>query len=150
MRVDGGVDALAELVEDHEAGDLGEGLDVVGGFVGRAGEEDDELDGLAVDGFEVERVGGLADGHGELGHARGLAVGDGEAVADAGGSGHLASPDGIFETGGIADAARGGEDIDEFVDDALFVAGREWAADAIEGEDIGQIHAETLGGGGAG
>ena len=93
----GGVGFVAELFHVHQAADASEGLDVIALLVGRAGEQDDEFDGLAIDGIKIHRLGGLADCHGEAGHACAFAVGNSEAKADAGGAGLLACPHCVLE-----------------------------------------------------
>src|SRR5260221_13045920 len=61
---------VAERFDGHEPRDTSQGLNVGAGLVGRRGQQDDEVDRPAVDGFKVDGFGGFADGDHEVVNAR--------------------------------------------------------------------------------
>lgn len=105
-----------------------------------AGQEDDELDGLGVHGFEVHGGRWATDGEGGLVDAVAFAVGDGQAVSDAGGAGLLAGPDGVFEGLRLLDFIIGGQEIDELIDRGLLIRGRERGLNTFDAENFGELH----------
>jgi hypothetical protein len=139
-----GLDGAAEFLHVHQATDLGQGLDVWAGLVGRADEQDDEGHRPAVDAVEVDRLGRLAGGHDELAAAIGLPVRDGQAVADAGGALGLTLEHGL--QGHLPVQQRAGlvEQVDQLGDHADLVGRTQRHADVIGGETHRKFHARAL------
>ena len=134
-----------KLLVGQQAADARQGLDVWTGLIDGRGEQEDQLDGSAVDRAKLQWRGGEADGHSELINADRLSVGDGDAVSDAGGAGLFASPDGLFQCVAVGDELMVGEQVDQFFESALFGVGLQRHFDAVRLENRCQSHEASAG-----
>ena len=127
----GFVDLLAKLSLHMEPANLGQCLDVVAHLIGPARQEDNQADGLAIDGLKVDRLSGLADRHRHIAEHIRLAVRNRQALPDTGGSRLFTRPDRFLERRGIGDLARLGERLNQLVDDLVLLDRLERREDAF-------------------
>lgn len=117
---------LAEVFED----DL-HGLEVFLGPVLRAQQQDNRVDGLTVEGVEVDAPGGEADRSGHLRYELVLDVGDSDALAKAGGAAAFAVEDAgdEFVADGEGCCTAADEGIQQLRDGGVAFGGDEWDRD---------------------
>lgn len=119
-----------------EAGDAGKGLDVGAGGGFGTDEEEEEADGLAVEGIEVHGLARAAGGHAELGDRRGLAVRDGDAVADARGEDGFPLADGAEDLIRVVEPLVVAHESDQLLEQIVLRRPDEWNPDPLGGEQL--------------
>jgi hypothetical protein len=114
-------DFLPEGVFGHKSAKAGEGLDMGAGLIDAGAEENDEVDGLAVEAVEFHRLGGFSDGDNEGIEALALTVRDGQTLTDTGGAGGLTGEDSLKKVGFLSDFSRLMEDLDQLFNRGKFI-----------------------------
>ena len=126
----------------EELGDRGEGAEVGLELVFGDDKEDDEFDGLVIEGFEFEAFEGSTKGGDDFLDAIGGGMGDGDAEADACAHGFFALADGVED--GLAifggELFLGDEEIDEFFDGAPTFLGDDCGENERDRKEIAERH----------
>lgn len=124
------------------AGDGLESPEVIARLEGGRDEEEEDVDGFAIEGGEIDAALGDRDGADEAIGLGVAGVGDGDALADTGGPEFLAIHDGAGDGFGIGgeEEPRGEEGVDNFSDGVFLGGGLEVRDDGLGDHEIEQFH----------
>lgn len=132
----------------EEFGDGGEGAQVGLELIFGDDEEDDEFDGMVIEGVEFEAFEGATEGGDDFLDAIGGGVGDGDSEADARAHGFFALADGAEDGFAIfgGELFLGDEEIDEFSDGAPAFLGDECGENERDREEVTERHSREYSG----
>jgi c-di-GMP-binding flagellar brake protein YcgR len=139
-----GRQTTAEFIDRHQPADARQGVNVRAGLVGGRTQKPDQRHRPAVDGLKIDRGGGLADGHDQVGSAGGFAVGNGQTVADAGGPRRLAVENGVQHFFGIQQLPVGRQQVDQLRNRLGLLGCLQRDFDVLRLENFNQAHVEQL------